>query len=85
MSRLLTGDGIAAALGILIAKYPEFRLQHAPVGPQRNRWIAERINGHEPGLHTLITADLAEFLAALAHDRKGRRLRQTIRTSRKQT
>jgi hypothetical protein len=76
MARLPTSGAIAATLGILTAKYPAFRLHHAPIGRHRNRWIAERINGHDPGLHTVITAGLTELLAALAHDRKRHGLRQ---------
>ncbi len=63
-------DSIAAALALLIARYPAFRFYHAPVGQRSARWIAERINSGDPGLHTVITPDLGELLAALAQDRR---------------
>jgi hypothetical protein len=62
-------DSFAAALGILIAKYPAFRFFHAPIGRRSARWIAERIKGSDPGLHTVITDDLGELMDALAQDR----------------
>lgn len=35
---------------------------------QRLRWVAERIDGMDAGLHTVITTDLDELRAALASD-----------------
>ncbi len=69
MQRLCSSDSTAEALGILIALFPAFRFCHVPIGTRGNRWIAERVSGHESGLHTIITADLTELLAALATDR----------------
>jgi hypothetical protein len=58
-----------ADLGVLIARYPQFRFCRARVGRRGLRWVAERIDGAQPGLHTMITADLRELRAALAQDR----------------
>lgn len=46
-------DRIAAALGILIAKYPAFRFFHASIGRRGTRWIAARINSRDPGTLSL--------------------------------
>jgi hypothetical protein len=56
-------------LGVLIACYPQFRFCRARVGRRGLRWVAERIDGSKPGLHTMITADLGELRAALTQDR----------------
>lgn len=64
-------DDIGPVLGGLIAGYPAFRFRYASVGRHGDRWIAERVNGLDLGLHTVITADLSELREALAHD--GRR------------
>ena len=65
----LSYDDIAMALGSLHARYPAFRFGYAQVGRLGHRWIAERANGLDPGLHTMISADLGELLAALCADR----------------
>ena len=75
LARCMTGDSIAFALGILIAKYPAFRFYHAPVGQRGARWVAERIYARDPGLHTFITDDLRELMAALSQDRSSRGIR----------
>ncbi len=75
LAALTEPDSIAAVLGILIAKYPAFRFFHAPIGRCSARWIAERINGADPGLHTVITEDLGELMSALAQDRGTRGIR----------
>jgi len=64
----LSYDDIAMALGSLHARYPAFRFSYAQVGWLGRRWIAERINGLDYGLHTMITADLAELRDALDQD-----------------
>ncbi len=64
----LRHDDIAMALGSLHARYPAFRFRVAEVGWLGCRWIAERIKGLDPGLHTMITADLAELRDALDQD-----------------
>jgi hypothetical protein len=66
-----TDDQIGSALRALAAGYPEFRFFREPRGwhPQF-RWIAERVKGAEPGLHTVITADFSELQTALAQDRE---------------
>ncbi len=56
-------------LGVLIACYPQFRFCRARIGHRGLRWVAERIDGTRSGLHTMITPDLRELLAALAADR----------------
>lgn len=56
-------------LGALIACYPQFRFCRTRIGHRGIRWVAERANGLEPGLHTMITADLGELRAALDADR----------------
>lgn len=58
-------DHVAAVLGALIALYPAFRFDHAPIRKREQRWTACRINSSEPGLHTVITPDLDELLNAL--------------------
>ncbi len=75
LTALTEPDAIAAALGVLIAKYPAFRFSHAPVGWRGARWIAERVRVRDPGLHTIITADLGELMDALALDRRRHGLR----------
>jgi len=68
---------IARELNRLAAAHPAFRF-----GTQRGwdrtrlRWVAERINGLNPGLHIVITADLTELHAALAADAAQRELRR---------
>ena len=53
-----TDDQIGSALRALAAGYPGFRFFREPRGWHRqHRWIAERVKGAEPGLHTVITAD----------------------------
>ena len=64
----LSYDDIALVLGPLHARYPAFRFRCAQVGWLGPRWVGERINGLDPGLHTMITADLAELREALAQD-----------------
>ncbi len=64
----LSYDDIAMVLGSLHSSYPAFRFRCAQVGWPGRRWIAERINGLDPGLHTMITADLAELHEALDQD-----------------
>lgn len=64
-----TGDDTGPALGVLIASYPQFRFCRARIGRRGPRWIAERIDGTRPGLHTMITADLTELRTALSADR----------------
>jgi hypothetical protein len=60
---------IGLALTALSAGFPAFRFRCEPAGWHReSRWVAERVNGLTPGLHTLITADLTELEAALARD-----------------
>jgi hypothetical protein len=58
----------ALALGTLIARYPAFRFRR-DAGLRGLRWIAERRNGADAGLHTIITADLAELHEALSQDK----------------
>jgi hypothetical protein len=58
-------------LGVLIACYPQFRFGRARIGHRGLRWVAERIDGTRPGLHTMITADLGELRAALTRDGSG--------------
>jgi hypothetical protein len=50
----------------LKAAFPAFRFSHRPVGRHGSCWVAERKNGLDPGVHTLITSDLSELRAALA-------------------
>jgi hypothetical protein len=65
-----THDQISDTLRALAGGYPEFRFFREPRGWHRQlRWVAERVTGGNPGLHTVITADLTELHAALAHDR----------------
>jgi hypothetical protein len=55
--------------------YPAFRFRRERLGHRGMRWIAQRRNGLEPGLHTVIAANLPELCAALHEDqaRQGRR------------
>ena len=65
----MTDAGIGLVLGALSAEFPAFRFRCERAGWHREcRWVAERINGLAPGLHTLITEDLSELRAALARD-----------------
>ena len=64
-----SNDSVTTALGVLIACYPQFRFFRAPIGYRGQRWVAERIDGTRPGLHTVITADLSELRTALSGDR----------------
>ena len=61
-------DAAGAILGLLAARYPAFRFRRERLEPRGQRWIALRKKGLDPGLHTLITADLGELRAALAED-----------------
>jgi|HubBroStandDraft_4_1064222.scaffolds.fasta_scaffold659021_1 hypothetical protein len=54
--------------------YPAFRFRREKLGHRGMRWIAQRRNGFEPGLHTVIAADLPELCAALSED-QARRVR----------
>jgi len=67
-SAQITPGSLAASdeLDRLTAAYPAFRFRCETVGRHGTRWIAERKIGLHPGLHTVITADLAELRAALA-------------------
>ena len=60
-------------LGLLTVTYPAFRFRRERVSPRRSRWIATRRNGCDPGVHTIVTADLGELRAAL--DEEARRAR----------
>jgi hypothetical protein len=63
-----TSDAYAvhAELGRLAAAYPAFRFRTQAGWDRKSiRWVAERIRGLDPGLHTVITADLSELIAAL--------------------
>lgn len=64
---------VQAELARLAAEYPAFRFR-AEAGwlGDRLRWIAERIRGLEPGVHTVITADLGELRTEL--DDEGRHM-----------
>jgi hypothetical protein len=64
----LASHDIGPMLGALIANYPAFRLTYGRVGRRCCRWIAERVNGPDIGLHTMITADYAELRDALDRD-----------------
>jgi hypothetical protein len=52
-------DGLAAA-------FPAFRFSYRPVGRPGSCWSAERKNGIDPGVHIVITSDLAELRVVLA-------------------
>lgn len=65
----LSRDDISHALVWLHTHYPAFRFLRGPVGWLGQRWIAERIDGLDSGLHTLITADLDELCVALDADK----------------
>lgn len=65
-AQLTPGDLDAAAeIDRLTAAYPVFRFRCQMIGHHGTRWVAERRNGLHPGLHTVITDDLAELHAAL--------------------
>jgi hypothetical protein len=68
----LSQDDTGHVLGWLHRQYPAFRFLCGPVGWHSQRWTAERIDGLDPGLHTLITADLRELCSALDADRARR-------------
>lgn len=68
----LTDDDIGHALGTLITAHPGFRITYRQVGWLGDRWIAERIKGLEPGVHTMITSDARELNDALTRDRRDR-------------
>ncbi len=53
----------------LAGTYPAFRFRTQQGWDRRLlRWVAERRNGLTPGLHTVITASLAELHSALDGD-----------------
>lgn len=62
-------DPPACQLRLLTLTYPAFRFRRERAPRGGLRWAAERINGLDPGLHTLITADLHELRQALIQDR----------------
>ncbi len=66
----ITPGSLAASdeLDRLTAAYPAFRFRCQTIGRHGARWVAERRNGLHPGLHSVITADLAELHAALASE-----------------
>lgn len=72
-------EEIARELNRLAGAYPAFRFRTQ--GSPRSeglRWVAKRIDGLNPGLHTVITPDLRELHAALAgpDELERRRLRR---------
>jgi hypothetical protein len=50
----------------LASMYPAFWFTLEVIGRHGSSWVARRKNGLRPGLHTVITSDLAELHAALA-------------------
>ncbi len=64
----LTDHDVGPLLGVLIASYPAFRFSYGRAGRHGCRWVAERVNGLDLGLHTMITADFTELRDALAKD-----------------
>jgi hypothetical protein len=56
----------AGELDRLTAAYPAFRFGCETIGRHGSCWVARRINGLNPGVHTVITADLDELRTALA-------------------
>ena len=63
------GETVQAELRRLAAGYPAFRFRTQQGWDRgRLRWVAERIQGTDAGLHTVITTDLAELHAALEGD-----------------
>ncbi len=54
-------------LNRLASAYPAFWFSREAIGRRGARWVARRKDGLRPGLHTVITADLAELRAALAN------------------
>ena len=53
-------------LDSLTTAYPAFRFRRDLAGRHGSCWVAERKDGLGQGVHTVITGDLAELLAALA-------------------
>lgn len=51
----------------LAAAYPAFRFSLDFLGRRGDLWVARRINGLDPGVHMVITADLGELRGALAN------------------
>jgi len=61
----------------LAADYSAFRFRTQSGWDRRQpRWVAERVKGLDAGLHTVITTDLGELLAALACDSDQAELRR---------
>ena len=56
---------MSTELDRLAAAYPAFWFARQPGGRHGICWVAQRKAGLHPGLHTVITADLAELRAAL--------------------
>lgn len=58
-------DAAGWQLSLLARTYPALRFRCERAGAHGLRWIAERRNGLDPGLHTTITARLHELREAL--------------------
>lgn len=61
-------DAAGWQLSLLARTYPAFQFRHERAGARGLRWIAERRNGLDLGLHTIITARLHELREALRQD-----------------
>jgi hypothetical protein len=53
-------------LANLSSSYPAFWFTQEIIGRHGDCWVARRKDGLSPGLHTVITSDLAELHAVLA-------------------
>jgi len=62
----IQAESPARELDRLATAYPAFRFSLDFFGRRGTLWVARRINGLNSGVHTVITADLAELHAVLA-------------------
>ena len=66
-AQIAPGDlGAADEIDRLTAAYPAFRFSREHIGRHGACWVAERRRRRSTGLHTVITSDLGELLAAIS-------------------
>ena len=64
---------VSEVLAGLRQDYPPFAFRRETLGRHGPRWVARRRQGASPGVHTVITASLAELRDALDRDARSQR------------